>query len=145
MTKFLPLLGILMFLTLPASAQPEDTQTQAQTQEPLTKIMAITFHADWCNSCKILNPMIKEARSRADLDDKGILFITLDLTNETRRAQAKMMAETLGISDFYARNDNKTGFMLVVDTKTRQALGKITKEIEPTNIEKILLEQVKGS
>ncbi len=48
----------------------------AYASEKNSGVYAITFHADWCGSCKKLEPMMTKARGKADLDNQTILFVT---------------------------------------------------------------------
>ncbi|MBI1194845.1 MAG: hypothetical protein GC138_03230 [Gammaproteobacteria bacterium] len=99
----------------------------AQAQESAIKPQAygVLFYADWCGSCKILEPKIQEARQ--SLKDSPILFLTLDMTDEVTKYQAAMLAGTVGLDSLYAENAGKTGYMLIIDANTRKVIGKLTK------------------
>ncbi len=92
------------------------------------KLMAVQFHADWCGSCAKIEPQLEKARGKADLDNKDVLFVKLDLTNGMTRNQAALLASAIGLGDFYKENNGKTGFVLLVDAATGEHVGKITKE-----------------
>ena len=92
------------------------------------KLMAVSFHADWCGSCQQIAPQLEKARGKADLDNKDVLFVKLDLTNGTTRNQSALLASAIGLGDFYAQNKGGTGFVLLVDAATGEHVGKITKE-----------------
>ncbi|MEO1370645.1 MAG: thioredoxin domain-containing protein, partial [Acidobacteriota bacterium] len=81
------------------------------------------FHADWCGSCKRMGPVFEDLRNK--YDGKSVLFVELDLTNGTTKNQAEFMASALGFGDVYAQNQG-TGFILLLDGKTRQQLAKLT-------------------
>ena len=89
------------------------------------RFIAVSFHADWCNGCKALAPKIKQARAQANLDQSGILFVKLDLTNENTSHQAAMLAESLGISDVFNDNDGNTGYIAVIEASTGILLSRI--------------------
>jgi len=114
--------------------------TSAKADGPI--LYAITFHADWCGSCAVLNPEVIKARGKSDLDNQNVLFITLDLTDKTTRHQAGLMAAALGIGDFYTENDGKTGFVLLVNSATREQLGTLTKAMDATQITATINEQI---
>jgi hypothetical protein len=61
------------------------------------------------------------------LDGKPVLFVKLDFTNNTSKHQTKLLASSLGIEKIVAQN-NGTGFLLVVDSKTKEVKAKLTKE-----------------
>lgn len=100
----------------------------ADTHEP--EVMGVLFYADWCGSCQILDPVIAKARGKANLDNESILFVTLDLTNETTRHQSAFMAHTLGISDFYEDNDGGTGFMALIDADNGKVISRLNKTMD---------------
>ena len=64
--------------------------TYADVAKP--RFLAVSFHADWCNGCKGLAPKIKQVRAQAMLEQKDILFVKLDLTNEDTTYQSGLLA-----------------------------------------------------
>ena len=124
MRQILLAFGMIMIVLVPFSAHADSAK----------HIYAVAFHADWCGSCKILDPNMIKARGQADLDNQNVLFVNLDLTNATTRHQSYLMASALGIGDFYKTNAGKTGFVLLVDSKTSDVLGKITKDMDAKQI-----------
>jgi len=116
------------------------TLTTAKADSPT--LYAVTFHADWCGSCAVLNPEMIKARGKSDLDNQNVLFITLDLTDETTSHQAGLMASALGIGDFYAKNAGKTGFVLLVNAATGEELGRLTKAMDADQIASTINEKI---
>ena len=106
-------------------------------------VYAVLMHADWCGSCKVLDPKITQARENNGLDEKNVLFITLDLTNETTSHQAAMMADVLEITELYESNAGKTGFMVLIDSKTGDPISRITKSLDAESISEQVLEAIK--
>ena len=97
-------------------------------------IYVVEFHADWCGSCKVLGPEIDKARGKAGLDDSLALFVTLDLTDATKRHQSALLANALGLGEFFQQNAGKTGFAVLVDAKTGEVKGKLTKDMNANAI-----------
>lgn len=91
------------------------------------RFLAVSFHADWCASCKALAPKIQTARTRANLDLTDVLFVKLDLTNEKTSHQAALLARSLGIQDLFIQNDGKTGYIAVVEASSGTIISSITK------------------
>ena len=107
---------ILLFALFMPVAVAEAAPTQPE-------IIAVKFHADWCGSCKRMGPVFEDLRNK--YDGKPVLFVELDLTNGTTRTQAEYLASALGFGDVYAQN-NGTGFILLLDGKSRKQLDKLT-------------------
>jgi len=108
------------------------SMAHAASQKP--EVIGVLFYADWCGSCKVLDPAIEKARGKSDLDNNPILFVRLDLTNATTRHQSELMAQTLGMGDFYEKNAGKTGFMLLVDADTKEVISTLTKAVDANEI-----------
>ena len=118
-------------------------QTQAKEmhhKEP--KLMGVLFYADWCGSCKTLDPLIEKARGKTGLDDMDIVFVRMDLSDNTTRAQSAMLASSLGIGDIFARNDGKTGYMALIDTDTKEIVGKIDKSMKADEISSLIKQKL---
>ena len=103
--------GLLLAATITAAEPP--------------KVVGVLFHADWCSSCKALAP--KLAAVRPDFAGQPVLFTQVDFTDDNTRAQADLLAAWLELGPAYAEQGRKTGFMLLLDAKTRRVLGKLTK------------------
>lgn len=106
----------------------------AHADDHKPEVMGVLFYADWCGSCKILDPAIEKARGKSDLDNDAILFVRLDLTDATKRHQSELMAHALGLGDFYQKNAGATGFMLLVDAETKEVITRLTKDMDATKI-----------
>lgn len=111
----------IMFLGI-QFAQAQSAQS-AQSTQP--KLMIVKFHADWCGSCRAMGPVLEDLTNK--LDGTPVLFVELDFTNNTTRHQANLLANALGIGEI-VKNNNATGFLLVIDSKTKEVKAKLTKE-----------------
>ena len=106
-------------------------------------IYGVLMYADWCGSCKALDPKIAQARKEANLDQQDILFVRWDLTDETSQHQAEMMASALGLGDAYEANAGKTGFMLLFDARSGEKLATITTKYDAQEIASIIQDKIK--
>ena len=88
------------------------------------ELLIVKFHADWCGSCKAIGPALEDLTNK--LDGKATLFVELDFTNNSTKHQAQLMATALGIEKILEKN-NGTGFILVIDSKTKEVKAKLTK------------------
>ena len=99
-----------------------------------TKLYSVMFYADWCPSCKKLEPALTEAREMGKLDEQAVLFIRFDLTDSETKAQSAMLAKALGLDALYAANDGKTGYALLLDAATLEPRAQLTKTMTPEAI-----------
>jgi len=95
-----------------------------EVTEASPKLMVVKFHADWCGSCKAIQPTLEEVAT--ELDGQPVLFTTLDFTNDATVKQAGFMAAELGLSEAVNTNQG-TGFLLVVDAESGEVKEKLTK------------------
>jgi len=130
MRKLLFLIIPILFTTVPFVTQADEKDTT----HAKPAVLAVMMYADWCGSCKSLDPKVSQARKKAELDTQDVLFVSLDLTNDTTKAQASMMAAALGISDVYEANAGKTGFMLLLDAETGEKVARLTNKLEAKEI-----------
>jgi len=61
------------------------------------------------------------------LDGQPVLSYELDFTNNTTKHQSVMMASALGLGNVLKENQG-TGFILLIDANTKKVLEKFTKE-----------------
>ena len=89
------------------------------------EVVGLYFHASWCSSCKVIDPTMEKA-SKA-LKRSPFLLVKLDVSNKVTQHQAGMTAAAMGYGDLYTETGLKTGFIILVDTKTGEEIGRITK------------------
>jgi len=109
--QYLPLFGEK---TPASNAQP----TAKEAVKPA--LIALYFYADWCPVCKLLSPKVAAARKSGALDDKDILFVTLNLTDKTTIHQSLLLASALGVSDFVRSQGSGTGYIAILDTDSKK-------------------------
>ena len=90
------------------------------------EVIGVLYYADWCGSCKTLDPKIKQATEK--LVNKPALLTTFDMTNLATQYQAGQLANALGLTKLYHEIGLKTGFMLLVDPKTGKQIDKIGRD-----------------
>lgn len=105
-------------LTTAAAAAPA-----AAAAKP--KVVGVLFYADWCASCKVLEPKLDAVKR--DFAGKSIVFTRVDMTDDFTKSQSALLAAQLGVGAAYAENAPKTGFMLLLDAATGRVLAKLTK------------------
>ena len=139
MRKLLYLLVPMLIIFQPFVSYSEEGSTIAK---PV--VYGVLFYADWCGSCKALEPKVAQAREEAELDSQDILFVTLDLTNDATKHQASMMAAMLGVSHVYESNAGKTGFMLLLNAVNGEKLAQLTKKMEPDGIATLIQDTIES-
>lgn len=89
------------------------------------KLIVAKSHADWCGSCKVIEPNFVDLQNK--FDGKPLLFLKLDFTNQTTTNQTALLAGQLGL-DSSLTDQVKTGFIAVMDSD-----GKILKKFTKTD------------
>ncbi len=108
-----------------AAAEDKAAKEDEKKPKPLARpmVIALRFHADWCGSCKKLDPQFKAVAKK--LADQPILFLTLDLTNDKTKRQAHYLAAALGLGKQWDQlGGGKTGIIQVLDGFHRQPMAK---------------------
>ena len=133
MTTTLLALGVSIVLVatlagvgLTSSAGPASNQPVTDAETPQAKIIAVKFHADWCGYCKAMGPIFEELQEK--FDQEPVLYVEFDQTREFGRRQAAYMADVLGLGDAWAAHGGKTGFVLLIDAKTKRVLQHLSHE-----------------
>jgi len=96
------------------------------------KVVGLMFYADTCASCKVLDPKIQAVKS--EFTGKPLLFTTFDHSNDATMGQAAMLAAALGVGELYAAQEKASGFMILIDAKSKQPLGKLTRDMSEEEI-----------
>ncbi len=129
----------------PAPAKQRDgsgskpSGTHAAAEAP--KVIALQFYADWCAGCKALQPKLDEAMK--DAAGQPCLTVKLDQSDKNSR-QAEYMLAALGYGDLWKEHAGKTGFVLLVDAKTRKVLSTVTSMQETKDIKAAFMSALKG-
>jgi thiol-disulfide isomerase/thioredoxin len=90
------------------------------------KLILVKFHADWCKICRAMGPVFEDLQNK--MDGQNILFVKLDFTNNKTKHQAHMLGDALGIASVLKKNYRHTGFILIINPKTKKVLKKLTKD-----------------
>lgn len=122
-----------------SDSKPSGTAQARAAESP--KVIAINFYADWCPGCKALKPKLEEAMK--DAAGQPCLNVKLDQTDKDSK-QAQYMLAALGLGDLWKENAGKTGFVLLVDTKTKKVVNKITYNQEVKDIKSSLMAALKN-
>ena len=128
-TLILACLGLMIFMTGAALAAPKRAL-------PSADIMAVYVTADWCPNCKIIAP--KWEKVQAQLRDKNILFVTLDLSDKPRIHQSILHAQALGIGPFLQAQGSGTGYIALLNATTKAEITRLDRETSEADMIKAL-------
>ena len=116
---------VLFSLALLLMASPALAGTVQVDGEGSPALYVVKVHADWCGSCKALVPVLEKVRE--SLADEPVLFLELDVTDEARTAQARLLTAALGIENHLKAN-NKTGLVLLINPGDNALLETLTRK-----------------
>lgn len=129
---FLPAMLVLVLTFAATGIGPaQDTTTNPcgpmdGTGADTPMIIAVKFHADWCGYCKTMGPVFEELQAK--FDREPVLYVTFDQTREFNRKQAKYLAHAMDLDSVWKENGGKTGFILLIDTKTHEVVQRLSHE-----------------
>lgn len=122
LTQCVLTLAALAFLLAPAPTLAGTVPVEGEGDPAL---YVVKVHADWCGSCKALVPILKEVQ--AEVADRPVLFVELDVTDSALTAQARLLAAALDVEDHFKAN-NKTGLVLLINARDHTLLETVTKQ-----------------
>lgn len=123
-----------------SDSRPSGTpKPAAAAQAP--KVIALAFYADWCPGCKALSPKLMEVMQNSAA--QPCLFVKLDQTDKESH-QAEYMLAALGYGDLWKENAGKTGYVLLVNTKSKQVVSTLTSDQSTEAMQAALASAIKG-
>ena len=145
------LIGVAFFL--PQSEEGRQAFTSSSTAVPgvelrpvmnagmgsAPSLVAVQIQADWCRRTPIVAPLFKELTSK--YGNQPILFVTLDITDETKRKQARLLASNLGIDRVFDE-PFESGMIKLLDRDQKKVLMILTEEEHRPRMEVLLAQAV---
>ncbi len=110
-------LALLTILVYQPILQAQSTSEPA----PDLKVIGVLMHADWCPDCKMLAPKMEQVQR--SFADQGILFTVFDMTDDYALSQSQKFAKLLGLSDLFKAYAGRTGYVVLLNAQTHEALG----------------------
>lgn len=106
---------------------------------------ALHFYADWCASCKVLDPKAMPILERYAASD-GVDLVRLDLTerSDDHQAAQRQVAEAHGAVEIFDRFAPATGLIVLYDRDTAEAFAVINQNFSPEEIDAALVAALKG-
>jgi thiol-disulfide isomerase/thioredoxin len=101
----------------------------------------LVVYADWCPYCQQLKPTLALLNEKY----KGkIHFVRFDITSETTAAKSQENAQKLGLADFYEKNHERTGVVIILDSSRREVFRTVN-DYDPTHYETIIDTQLRAA
>jgi hypothetical protein len=98
----------------------------ATVRQPAADIIAVQFYAEWCRPSQVVASRV-EALQEASTD-KSVLFVRLDLTDETRREQAQLLMSSLGCEAVWEMQRGRTGELLLIDAHAMRPISTLDQD-----------------
>ena len=92
------------------------------------RLAAVLSYADWCGSCRVLDPKINAVREASGFD--GVAFVRLDYTQRSDDAYFAA-ADAAGVGEAVRAKFNagiKTGMVLLIDIDDAEIVGEIRRD-----------------
>jgi thiol-disulfide isomerase/thioredoxin len=126
--------AVVQIVEAPMATDDMTMDMAADTMRVETKTKAVLVYADWCSSCKILDPKIKAVQAMGPMP--GVEFVTLDYTDKNADNFYAQAADAGVEAAVRAELDGtiKTGWLLLVDVDDARVVSKVTKADDAAQI-----------
>ncbi|MCH7993833.1 MAG: hypothetical protein IIB57_05235 [Planctomycetes bacterium] len=133
------ILAVAAILAAHAAAAPRGSDMKVNAKVKAPDIIAVRVRHDMCPLCKELDPKFPEIIRNAN--DESVLFVTLDLTDQTTQQQAALTVGALGIESVWTGDLSKLGSVTFVDGKSKRIISSV-QTMDTEKIEAALREAV---
>lgn len=126
-------LALIGAFALSLNAFAGDASKQAAAYDGKAK--AVLIYADWCGSCRILDPKIKAVKESGDFEH--VQFVTLDYTARDEDAfykAAKKAGVKKAVRSAFEGSSVKTGQLFLISPDGATILGKVTRDYTEADI-----------
>ena len=93
------------------------------TAPAVPRLVAVQIHADWCPRSPEVAPIFTELLTQ--YGNEPVLFVTLDITDDVRREQAKLLSSNLGIPQAFDE-PFESGMIKLIDRESHTVLAAVT-------------------
>ncbi len=134
----------LAFITACSGASsPSKSETAAvaiQAPAEDTRLLAVMSYADWCGSCKALDPKVQAVKAAGTFE--GVEFFTIDYTKKNDEAFFAD-ADTLGVGDTMRatfEDKIKTGKLYLINRDSGAVVSIVDKNMDEATIAEMIAE-----
>ncbi len=116
------------------AASPESPAQVTEIITEETRLVAALSYADWCGSCKVLDPKLAAIRTGEPIE--GVLHVVLDFTDKDEVAYFTA-ADEAGIGEAVRAYYNEgvgTGLLLLVDLDDGEVVSVVRKDMTEAEI-----------
>lgn len=113
-------LALCLISTLVGVGMTSAKQMPQADRPAQPRVIAVRYHADWCNPCRTLAPSFDKLQ--AAVRDEPVLFVTLDFTDDKSKKQAEYLAAVLNLDKIWQSNGMETGRVLLIDRAQNQVV-----------------------
>ena len=92
---------------------------QADVNQQESKVLVVQIYADWCPSCKNIQPTLDLLKK--EISD--INFVKLDVSTLSKASESQKTAKNLSIEDFYKLNKSKTSTVAIFVPTTKELIS----------------------
>lgn len=134
MRLFLAASAIALMAACGQASVPASERAAVTAPAEDTKLLAVLSYADWCGSCKALDPKVKAVQAANTFD--GVEFATIDYTSRDSDAFFAD-AETLGVAGAMRAtfpDKVKTGRLYLVNLDSGEVVGTVDKSMDEAAI-----------
>ena len=114
---------VVLALTLGYSARMAGTSAQIVAEVSTPNLVAVQIHADWCNRSPAVAPIFAELLTQ--YGNEPVLFVSLDITDDIKLGQARLLVKSLGISPVFDA-PFESGMIKLIDRENEAVLASIT-------------------
>lgn len=142
------ILALFGALALSVSAHAGDyDKKSSMTDAADAKTKAVLIYADWCGSCKILDPRIEALKESGEFDE-SVEFVKLDYTARDKDAFYKAAKEAgvkKAVHSAFKAKGVKTGLLFLVSADGTEILDTVTKKHSEKEIAEAIAAAQKAS
>lgn len=119
--RIVAVLAIATLSTTLVLAGPRGANMKVSATVAAPDIIAVRIRHDACPLCRRLDPRFPDIIR--EFADASVLFVTLDMTDESSQTQAALLTGALGLEGVWTGDLSKLGSVTIMDGKNKQIIA----------------------